>query len=70
MRALMRSLAPDCFEDVAALVALYRPGPMAANMHNDYADRKNGRKPITYLHPDAEEMLGDTYGPDDLPGER
>jgi DNA polymerase III subunit alpha len=62
MRALMRSLAPDTFEDVAALVALYRPGPMAANMHNDYADRKNGRKPIAYLHPDAEEILGATYG--------
>ncbi|MDZ7677148.1 MAG: DNA polymerase III subunit alpha [Acidimicrobiales bacterium] len=62
MRALMRSLAPTCFEDVAALVALYRPGPMAANMHNDYADRKNGRKPIDYLHPDAEEILGSTQG--------
>ncbi|HEY8525922.1 MAG TPA: DNA polymerase III subunit alpha [Acidimicrobiales bacterium] len=62
MRALMRSLAPTCFEDIAALVALYRPGPMAANMHNDYADRKNGRKPVEYLHPDAEEVLGDTYG--------
>lgn len=62
MRALMRSLAPTTFEDVAALVALYRPGPMAANMHNDYADRKNGRKPTEYLHPDAEEILGDTYG--------
>src|SRR5690606_25299638 len=37
MRALMRSLAPTSFDDVAALVALYRPGPMAANMHNDYA---------------------------------
>lgn len=62
MRALMRSLAPSRFEDVAALVALYRPGPMAANMHNDYADRKNGRKPVEYLHPDAEEILADTYG--------
>jgi DNA polymerase-3 subunit alpha len=58
----MRALAPTEFEDVAALVALYRPGPMAANMHNDYADRKNGRKPITYLHDDAKEVLGDTYG--------
>ena len=38
------------------------PGPMAANMHNDYADRKNGRKPVTYQHPDMEEVLGDTYG--------
>ena len=62
MRALMRSLAPTSFDDVAALVALYRPGPMAANMHNDYADRKNGRKPITYLHDDLAELLGDTYG--------
>ena len=62
MRALMRSLAPSSFEDVAALVALYRPGPMAANMHNDYADRKNGRKPVEYFHPDAEEVLADTYG--------
>jgi DNA polymerase-3 subunit alpha len=62
MRALERSLAPTSFADVAALVALYRPGPMAANMHNDYADRKNGRKPIEYLHPEMEEILGDTYG--------
>jgi len=62
MRALMRSLAPSSFEDVAALVALYRPGPMAANMHNDYADRKNERKPVELIHPDAEEVLGDTYG--------
>ncbi|MBA3654620.1 MAG: DNA polymerase III subunit alpha, partial [Actinobacteria bacterium] len=62
MRALMRSLAPTSFDDIAALVALYRPGPMAANMHNDYADRKNGRKPIEYLHPDLEEVLGDTQG--------
>jgi DNA polymerase III subunit alpha len=62
MRALMRSLAPTSFDDVAALVALYRPGPMAANMHNDYADRKNGRKPITYAHPDLEPILADTQG--------
>jgi DNA polymerase-3 subunit alpha len=62
MRALIRSLAPTTFDDVAALVALYRPGPMAANMHRDYADRKNGRQPITYLHPDLEPILADTYG--------
>ena len=62
MRALMRSLAPTEFDDIAALVALYRPGPMAANMHNDYADRKNGRKPIVYEHPDLTEILGETYG--------
>ena len=62
MRTLMRSLAPTSFDDVAALVALYRPGPMAANMHNDYADRKNGRKPIRYEHPDLEPILADTQG--------
>src|SRR5207237_5281807 len=62
MRALMRALAPTSFDDVAALVALYRPGPMAANMHNAYADRNNGSTPISYLHPDAEEILGPTYG--------
>ncbi len=62
MRSLMRSLAPTSFDDVAALVALYRPGPMAANMHKDYADRKNGRKPVTYAHPDLEELLADTQG--------
>lgn len=61
MRALMRSMAPTEFEDVAALVALYRPGPMAANMHNDYADRKNGRQESVPFHPDAEEILGATY---------
>ncbi len=62
MRQTLRSLAPTCFDDVAALVALYRPGPMAANMHHDYADRKNGRKDLTYLHPDIEPILTDTYG--------
>jgi DNA polymerase-3 subunit alpha len=62
MRSLMRSLSPTNFDDVAALVALYRPGPMAANMHNDYADRKNGRKPITYAHEDLRPILEDTQG--------
>jgi DNA polymerase-3 subunit alpha len=62
MRALIRSLAPTTFNDVAALVALYRPGPMAANMHNDFADRKNGRKPVVCLHPDLAEELSDTHG--------
>ena len=44
------------------------PGPMSVNMHNDYADRKNGRKPVEYFHPDAEELLGRHLRPDDLPG--
>jgi DNA polymerase-3 subunit alpha len=62
MRALIQRLAPTTFEDVAALVALYRPGPMAQNWHNEYADRKNGRKPVSYDHPDLEEILAPTFG--------
>ncbi|MCU1393036.1 MAG: dnaE [Ilumatobacteraceae bacterium] len=62
MRALLKALAPDSFEDVAALIALYRPGPMSVNMHYDYADRKNGRKPVEFFHADAEEVLSDTFG--------
>lgn len=62
MRSLMRQLAPTSFEDIAALVALYRPGPMSQNMHTDYADIKNGRKPRVLFHPDAEEILADTHG--------
>ncbi len=61
MRSLIRSLQPDSFEDVIALVALYRPGPMGANMHTLYADRKNGRKEVEELHPALTEMLADTY---------
>ncbi|MGD2044274.1 MAG: DNA polymerase III subunit alpha, partial [Acidimicrobiia bacterium] len=61
MRALIRSLKPDSFEDVIALVALFRPGPMGANMHNLYADRKNGRAPVEELHPAVTESLADTY---------
>jgi DNA polymerase-3 subunit alpha len=62
MRALIRSVAPTNFEDVSAVLALYRPGPMAQNWHNEYADRKNGRKPVTYPHPALEGVLEPTYG--------
>lgn len=62
LRLLLRRMAPTTFEDVAALVALYRPGPMGVNMHNDYADIKNNRKEISYPHPDAKEILEDTFG--------
>ncbi len=66
MRALLRSMQPDNFEDISAVLALYRPGPMGANAHNDYADRKNGRKPVVPIHPELAEpladILGDTYG--------
>ena len=66
MRSLLRSMQPDNFEDISAVLALYRPGPMGANAHNDYADRKNGRKPVVPIHPELAEpleaILGDTYG--------
>ena len=62
MRQLLKAMAPTSFDDVGALIALYRPGPMGANMHYDYADRKNGRKPVACFHEDAAELLADTYG--------
>jgi DNA polymerase-3 subunit alpha len=66
MRALLRSMRPDSFEDISAVGALYRPGPMGANAHNDYADRKNGRRPVMPIHPELAQplagILGDTYG--------
>ena len=62
MRATLRALAPTDFNDVCALVALYRPGPMAANMHRDYPELKNNRKAPDYAHPDLATLLGDTFG--------
>ncbi|MDT4911673.1 MAG: polymerase subunit alpha [Pseudonocardiales bacterium] len=66
LRALLRSMRPDNFEDISAVIALYRPGPMGANSHNEYADRKTGRKEVTPIHPELAEalqdLLGDTYG--------
>ena len=66
MRALLRSMAPDSFEDISAVLALYRPGPMGVNSHNEYADRKNKRKKVEPIHPELseplQEILGDTYG--------
>lgn len=62
MRQLLKAMEPTTFEDIAAVLALYRPGPMSVNMHYDFADRKNGRQEVSYFHPDAEEVLGDTYG--------
>ena len=62
MRALIRSLRPDRFEDVIALVALYRPGPMSNNWHTAYAERKNKRQEVDYPHPATESVLSDTFG--------
>ena len=57
-----RSLKPKRFEDIVALVALIRPGPLGAGMHNEFADRANNRKEIEYLHNDLETILNETYG--------
>lgn len=62
MRQLLQRLQPNSIDDIAAVVALYRPGPMGTNMHYDYADRKNHRQPVSYFHTDAEGVLGQTYG--------
>ncbi|SDF56196.1 DNA polymerase III, alpha subunit [Blastococcus aurantiacus] len=66
MRSLLRLMRPDNFEDISAVGALYRPGPMGANSHTNYALRKNGQQEITPIHPELaeplEEILGQTYG--------
>ncbi|MBF4573456.1 DNA polymerase III subunit alpha [Herbiconiux sp. VKM Ac-1786] len=66
MRGLLRLMKPDNFEDISAVLALYRPGPMGADSHTNYALRKNGIQPITPIHPELEEplreVLGGTYG--------
>ncbi|WP_220700450.1 DNA polymerase III subunit alpha [Mycetocola zhadangensis] len=66
MRSLLRSMKPDNFEDISAVIALYRPGPMGADSHTNYALRKNGLQAITPIHPELEEplqeILGQTYG--------
>src|SRR6201995_1582733 len=66
MRDLLRRMQPTGFEDVVAVLALYRPGPMGMKAHNDYADRKNGRQAIRPIHPELaeplEEILAETYG--------
>jgi DNA polymerase-3 subunit alpha len=66
MRALLRLMKPDNFEDISAVGALYRPGPMGANSHTNYALRKNGVQEIVPIHPELaeplEDVLGTTYG--------
>jgi DNA polymerase-3 subunit alpha len=66
MRELLKRMQPTEFNDIIAVNALYRPGPMAANSHNNYADRKNKRQEITPIHPELadalEDILAETYG--------
>ena len=62
MKDLLVRLKPECFDDVIALVALYRPGPMESGMIDDYVDRKHGKKAVEYLHARLEPILKETYG--------
>src|SRR5690625_1434728 len=59
LRALLRMMKPDNFEDISATLALYRPGPMGADSHTNYALRKNGLQEVTPIHPELEEPLKD-----------
>nr|WP_274380776.1 DNA polymerase III subunit alpha [Nesterenkonia muleiensis] len=66
LQSLLKAMKPDNFEDISATIALYRPGPMGADSHTNYAKRKNGQQEVTPIHPELEESLGDildtTYG--------
>ena len=62
MKNLVKRLKPDVFEDLGALVALFRPGPLDSGMVDDFVERKHGRQEITYAHPLLEPVLKDTYG--------
>jgi DNA polymerase III subunit alpha len=62
MKELIRRLAPSCFEDIIALVALFRPGPLQSGMVDDFINRKHGRADTSYPHPDLEPVLKNTYG--------
>ncbi len=62
MKELIGRLQPDCFEDIIALVALFRPGPLQSGMVDDFIDRKHGRAAVDYPHPDLEPILKPTYG--------
>ena len=62
MRELLRSLKPSNFEDIMAVAALYRPGPMGMKMHTAFVEFKHGRQPVTYPHPSIRPVLEDTYG--------
>lgn len=62
MKDLVKRLQPDCFEDIVALVALFRPGPLQSGMVDDFINRKHGRAKVFYPHPKLEPILRPTYG--------
>ena len=63
MRTLLRQMQPDSFEDISAALALYRPGPMGANSHTNYAYRKTGKQEIGSIHPELAEPLAEILAP-------
>ncbi len=62
MRELLKRARPDTFEDIIALAALFRPGPLGSGMDKDWVDRKHGVAEVSYPHPSLEPVLGPTYG--------
>ena len=62
MRQLLKQLRPDCFEDLIAVLALYRPGPLGSGMVEQYIDCKHGKRDISWLHDDLRDILSETYG--------
>ena len=62
MKELIKRLVPNCFDDIIALVALFRPGPLQSGMVDDFIDRKHGRTRVVYPHGDLEHVLANTYG--------
>ncbi|MGI5857728.1 MAG: DNA polymerase III subunit alpha [Tepidanaerobacteraceae bacterium] len=62
MRNLLTELKPESFQDVAAIIGLYRPGPLGSGAADDFIKSKNGQKPINYLHPALKPILSETYG--------
>ena len=62
MKKLVKRLKPDKFDDLIALVALFRPGPLQSGMVDDFVERKHGRARVEYPHPDLETILEPTYG--------
>lgn len=62
MTGLIKRVQPDKFEDLIALLALYRPGPLESGMTDEYVERRHGRRPVTYPHPSLKDVLAETYG--------
>ena len=62
MKDLIKRLQPTRFEEIVALLALFRPGPLDSGMHDEFVNRKNGKVPVTYPHKLLEPVLSETYG--------